>query len=336
MIRTIWLPTGAEALPPSVRERLESSPDPGTGVHPWLYSTALAMLNFISAEECVDLLHDHIPRKPKPRNEIEVQVQAALQTKENGQTVSFNRRPEFPAMAENTPRAVLNLARVGKGIDFLRGLSPVQKRETISPPEALNVLCPGNPLVCAGQYFNRPFTAPLSEFHPRFLARCSFVVPNPMTALKGFAPTSGRESARSENNVGPRRWAVIEADIKMDNEKWAPIIIEARRQGLSVQDLGAALLLAVSEESGIPLTAVVHSGAVSLHGWFFAEAARQEQLYWIGAKWGADLATWSRHQWVRMPNGMRWEEDPDRARPATLIGPQRLEYFNYNYKNNKN
>src|SRR5450755_2496022 len=70
MIRTIKLPTGIAALPPSVRSRLEDAPYPGTGVHYWIYSTALAMLNFISAEECVDLLHEHIPRMPKPPNEM--------------------------------------------------------------------------------------------------------------------------------------------------------------------------------------------------------------------------------------------------------------------------
>jgi hypothetical protein len=144
----------------------------------------------------------------------------------------------------------------------------------------------------------------------------------------------GRESARSENNVGPRRWAVIEADPKPDNPLWAPILIEAENNGMTVHDLGAALLLAVSEESGVPLAAVVDSGSVSEHGWFYAanlNYAETERLYRIGAKWGGDPATWTLHQWVRMPNGTRWSEDPDRSRPATCIGPQRLEYFDPKY-----
>ncbi len=255
-----------------------------------------------------------------------MQVQAASDIKESGQIGSFKRRPEFPIDLE-APRAVLERATAGKGIEYLRNLSPAKEPEKITSIEALTRLCPpGNPLVCAGQYFSQPFTAPLSEFHPRFLSGCSFVVPNPMSALKGLTD-QGRESARSGNNVAPRRWAVIEADIKPNNERWAPIIIEARERGLSVQDLGAALLLAVSEQSRIPLTAVVHFGSVSLLGWFFAGNMDYDQQ-----EWGGDPATWSLIQWVRMPSGMRWEEDLDRSHPATLIGPQRLEYFDFNYE----
>jgi hypothetical protein len=224
------------------------------------------------------------------------------------------------------------MAAAGIGIEHLRSRSPKHHRRDIASTGLLNILFPNDPLICAGQYFGRPFAVRLSEFHHRFLSRCSFVVPNPMTALTGMTQL-GRESARSENNVGPRRWAVIEADPKPDNPLWAQILIEANNRGVSVHDLGAALLLAVSEESGVPLTAVVDSGSVSEHGWFYAanlNHAETERLYQIGAKWGGDPATWTLHQWVRMPNGSRWSEDPDRSRPATLVGPQRLQYFNPN------
>jgi hypothetical protein len=150
-----------------------------------------------------------------------------------------------------------------------------------------------------------------------------------MTALTGITQR-GRVSARSETNVGPRRWPVIEADPKSDNPLWAPVLTEAASLGISERDLGAALLLTVEEESGVPLTAVAHSGSVSEHGWFYGAKMsydEQERLYRIGAKWGGDPATWTINQWVRMPNGTRWKEDEDRSRPATLIGPQRLEYF---------
>jgi hypothetical protein len=254
-----------------------------------------------------------------------MQVQSALDARESGQSVSRKRRPDF-SMDENSPHKVLEKARAGIGIEHLRSLNPPPQ---ISAKEALEILQPNNPLICAGQFFGRPVTMRLSEFHPRFLSNCSFVVPHPMTAVKGKTQ-EGRESARSETNVGPRRWAVIEADIKSDNKPWAPILIEAASLGISQRDLGAALLLTVSEVTKVPLTAVVHSGSVSLHGWFYAmnmSYHQQEWLYRVGAHWGGDPATWTINQWVRMPNGTRWEEDDDRAQPATLIGPQRLEYF---------
>jgi hypothetical protein len=302
VVRTITLPAGAAALPPSVRARLENPPYPGTGVHVWLYTTALALLNFVSPNECVQLLQEYIPRKPNSGSEVELQVAAALETKESGQTVSFKRRPEF-VVDPDSPRNVLEIAAAGIGIEHLRSLSPEDR--DIASGDVLKTLFPNDPLICAGQYFGRPSTARLSEFHPRFLSRCSFVVPNPMTAVTGMTQL-GRESARSENNVGPRRWAVIEADPKPDNPLWAPILLEANSRRISVQDLGAALLLAVSEESGVPLTAVVHSGSVSEHGWFYAanmSYAETERLYRIGAKWGGDPATWSLMQWVRTPTG---------------------------------
>jgi hypothetical protein len=53
---------------------------------------------------------------------------------------------------------------------------------------------------------------------------------------------------------------------------------------------------------------VVHSGSKSLHGWFFCagqpeERLRQVMRYCVSI--GADRATWSRSQFVRMPDGLR-------------------------------
>ena len=89
-----------------------------------------------------------------------------------------------------------------------------------------------------------------------------------MTVLTGMTQR-GRGGARSENNVGPRRWAVIEADLQAGQPAVGSNINRGReKRGVTVHDLGAALLLAISEESGVPLAAVVDSGSVSEHGWF--------------------------------------------------------------------
>jgi hypothetical protein len=57
-----------------------------------------------------------------------------------------------------------------------------------------------------------------------------------------------------------------------------------------------------------PLAMVVHSGSKSLHGWFFCagqpeERLRQVMRYCVSL--GADRATWTRSQFVRMPDGTR-------------------------------
>jgi hypothetical protein len=178
MKRTTNLPTGLAALPPKVRARLENPPNPGTGVHPWIFSCALAMLRFLPEADATDLLKECLPRDPSPANEVERQVQAAAHIIESGQTgTPGRRRPEFP-MHLGSPAKVLELAEGRINLDCLRSLSPVAKTAEIPTVDVLRALFPDNPLICAGQFFHRALTQPLNDFHPRFLSRCSFVVPN--------------------------------------------------------------------------------------------------------------------------------------------------------------
>ena len=57
-----------------------------------------------------------------------------------------------------------------------------------------------------------------------------------------------------------------------------------------------------------PLALVVHSGGKSLHGWFYCHeqpepALRKFMAYAVSL--GADRATWTRSQFVRLPAGQR-------------------------------
>jgi hypothetical protein len=52
----------------------------------------------------------------------------------------------------------------------------------------------------------------------------------------------------------------------------------------------------------------VHSGGKSLHGWFFCAGECEETLKNFmrsAVLLGADRATWTRSQFVRMPDGQR-------------------------------
>ena len=108
-----------------------------------------------------------------------------------------------------------------------------------------------------------------------------------MTARKR-AHAGGRESAHARSiTPGLRRFLVVEFD-----------------QG-DVDD-HAALLWHLALKA--PLAMVVHSGSKSLHGWFFCagqpeERLRQVMRYCVSL--GADPATWTRSQFVRMPDGTR-------------------------------
>ena len=68
----------------------------------------------------------------------------------------------------------------------------------------------------------------------------------------------------------------------------------------------AALLLHLAEKA--PLVLVVHSGGKSLHGWFLVRGQpdmRVERFFRYAVSLGADRATWTRSQFVRMPDGVR-------------------------------
>jgi hypothetical protein len=71
-------------------------------------------------------------------------------------------------------------------------------------------------------------------------------------------------------------------------------------------DEHAALLLHLAERG--PLALAVHSGSKSLHGWFFCVGRSTQRLHdFMGyaVMLGADPATWTRSQFVRMPDGLR-------------------------------
>jgi hypothetical protein len=93
--------------------------------------------------------------------------------------------------------------RCQRSVDVLR--VTVRHSNTIGPSLATHKQ-PAYVIVLPthAEYSGRPFTARLFKFHPRFLSRCSFVVPNPMTALSGMTQLAGERPVRK--NVDPRRW----------------------------------------------------------------------------------------------------------------------------------
>jgi hypothetical protein len=94
-------------------------------------------------------------------------------------------------------------------------------------------------------------------------------------------------SEHSLENTGPRRFLVIEQDKGTPDEQ-------------------SAILLHLATQA--PLALAVHSGSKSLHGWFFCAGRSEESTRRFMRKavsLGADPATWTRSQFVRMPDGTR-------------------------------
>jgi len=151
--------------------------------------------------------------------------------------------------------------------------------------EIIDALFPGNPLLCAGRS-NRDFAKLSRQEWRGKLSALQFIVPNPMTARIGRTQ-EGKESEHTLEATGGRRFLVIEQDAGTSDEQ-------------------AAVLLHLAERA--PLTIAVHSGSKSIHGWFYCASQSEEKLrnfMRYAVSLGADRATWTRSQFVRMPDGAR-------------------------------
>lgn len=144
-------------------------------------------------------------------------------------------------------------------------------------------------LLCCARGVKDAETSPAHKFAGR-LHEFTHLVPSPMSSLTGLTQ-EGRESCRCLANTGPRRFLVIEFD---------------REPSLDRQ---AQLHFGLAKHA--PLVLVVFSGGKSLHGWYYVEGwpdAEARKLHRLAVACGADAATWTPCQLVRMPDAMRPEK----------------------------
>jgi len=200
-----------------------------------------------------------------------------------------------------------SIAAQGLGLVDLWEASPIRFDEAPGTEALIDALFPGNPLLCCSRYFDREVGTGTREEWRGKLARQQFIVPSPMIAEEGRT-RDGRPSTRTLENTGPRRYLVIEFD-----------------RGHT--DTHAAVLWHLARMA--PLVLAVHSGGKSLHGWFFCGDQPEEKLLRFmryAVSLGADPATWTRCQLVRMPDGRR----PGRKRGEW---PVRQNVFHFNPHN---
>ena len=95
------------------------------------------------------------------------------------------------------------------------------------------------------------------------------------------------DSRHTLSNTGPRRFLICEFDT-------------------GTADDHAAILIHLAGFA--PLVCVVHSGGKSCHGWFYVHgqpAAMVKKFFRYAVSLGADKATWTPSQFVRIPDGTR-------------------------------
>lgn len=274
-------------LPPFGQDMLAAPPRAGEGVHPWLFRVARQLHAQLPAPAIVALLESRVANCGRlvPRHEITSAVQQALPCawQPRGRVLPKRRVSRWPAVDREQREAII---RDGGGLADLWELSPIRIEDNQPrTEEVIDRLFPGNPLLCCGWSQAKFDTKPREEWRGS-LGGLQFIVPSPMSAVTGLTK-DGRESRHTLANTEPRRFLVVEFDTGTNDEH-------------------AALLIHLAGYT--PLVCAVHSGNKSLHGWFFVHKQPDEKVlrfFRYAVSLGADPMTWTRSQFVRMPDGRR-------------------------------
>lgn len=274
-------------LPQFVRELLASPPKRGTG-HGWLFRVARQLHAHFPAVEIIALLENHTANHGQrfTRREIVEAVQNSIATawQRNGQARAVPSTSKWPAVDQARRAAIIS---DGGGLADLWEASPIRIEDNDPyTEEIIDRLFPGNQvLLCCGESNSVFDTRPREDWRGE-LSGMQLLVPSPMTARTGLTK-DGRESAHCLANTGLRRFLICEFDTGTTDEH-------------------SALLLHLATFA--PMVCAVHSGGKSLHGWFLVHAqpdTKVEKFFRYAVALGADPATWTRSQFVRMPDGTR-------------------------------
>ena len=243
---------------------------------------------------------------------------------------SLQKLPE-PTRVKPWPKtdwgAVEAIAKSGHAIADLSAASPGSISQTAR--EVVGMLWHDDPLLClAKSHPVDAVTRRRSEWLEHSIDRFGLIVPSPMTAREGKRQ-DGSPSKRCLDNTGPRSFLVVEFDFKADPGRAdtppSSILADMAAEGTPrhAPDLCAAILLHMLAQRA-PLVLAVHSGGKSIHGWFPTHGANDEVLrpfFRRCVSLGADPATWTRCQLVRLPGGTR----ADGTRQQVLyINPARV------------
>ncbi|MBA2434821.1 MAG: hypothetical protein H0V54_07015 [Chthoniobacterales bacterium] len=270
-------------LPQFVRDLLSSPPARGEGLNNWFYRVARVLHPYRSDEEINLLLQAATAGERVKPGEIVRAVEHSRATAWRPGQVAVETVAKWPSVNQEQRAAIL---RDGGGLVDLWEWSPVRLNDNEAhSEEIIDRLFPGNPLLCVGKSNSEFATRARKQWRGR-LNGLPLIVPSPMLARAG-ATQEGKQSEHALQNTGPRKFLVIEFDHGTADEH-------------------AAVLLHLAERG--PLALALHSGGKSLHGWFHCAGQSEEKLrrfMCFAVSLGADRATWTRSQFVRMPDGTR-------------------------------
>jgi len=304
-------------MPQWLLDKMHTPPKAGAGIHGWLFSVARQLHAHLTPQQCVEALQIAVMRCDRRVSLREINdavtnsqgvawearevwshdPDASTQvTPPTGDEVMVRTTEAWPKLHPPTRQiAMIETEKKVSGLADLWEKSPLVP-DGYTSDDWLDALFPGNPYLCVARSHPRDSVTKRRDKLAWECGDMSFIVPSAMSRALG-ARKDGRPSPRCLANTGPRQYLIVEFD---DHHG---------------QDVHATLLWALHEVSlatgGPPLVLAVHSGGKSLHGWFKVEDRDEESLReWMSyaVQIGADPATWTRCQLVRMPAGTRHKE----------------------------
>jgi hypothetical protein len=269
-----------------VRDLLATVPHSGNGVHRWLFRVARHLHAHLPAGEIVTLLENAVSNcgRHVPHSEIIDAVKNSLVAwQPSNDQASKTAVSKWPIINQEQLEAIV---RDSGGLVDLWELSRPRIEDSAQHAEdIIDQLFPSNSLLCCGRS-QSDFDTRCREQWRGELTPLQFIVPSAMTALVGKTQ-DGRQSKHTLSNTGERRFLVCEFDSGTIDEH-------------------AAVLLHLAGYA--PLVCAVFSGRKSLHGWFFVHRQPEEKVlkfFRYAVSVGADPRTWTRSQFVRLPDGTR-------------------------------
>lgn len=313
------------------RSLIESCPPDGCGVHDWTFAVLKVLVKYYPSDEMLGaaarVIFDHFATRVVDDGEIRRQIGNARRSRCWFSSISCSdlKAADAPGWPLPDIAKIEEIVRSGPGLAQLRGTSPVPTHDgTLGTAQVLGCLFPGDPLVCCSKFIDSHETRALSCWSN--LDHYQYIVPSPMSSVWGKT-TDGRPSQRTLINTGPRRFLVVEFDFKAASDDGSGkkngkrhchaakhanalevgrMVSRLNNDGFTVLDMCAALIGHLSQY--MPPAMVVYSGGKSLHSWFHCEGVDEDTVRGFmryAVQLGADLHTWTRNQFVRMPGGLR-------------------------------
>lgn len=289
-------------LPQFVRDLLSAPPERGAGLNLWLFRVARCLHPYRSEPEIVALLSAATGGLPVKLGEIERAVRNSRSAAWSpDQPATMNPRAATWPTVDSARREAA--ASTGNLCDLWEA-SPVRLEDNINRAElVIDALFEPDSLLCVGKSMSDFKTRHREELRGE-MHELALIVPSPMTAVQGITQ-DGRPSEHTLSNTGDRRFLVIEQDSGTLDDQ-AGVLLHLRRKA--------------------PMALAVHSGSKSIHGWFYCQGRDEEFLkrfmrYAVAL--GADRATWTRSQFVRMPDGLR---DTGTRQTVFYFDPSRLTH----------